>query len=119
MKYFINLTIVTIVIVCCSLSCEAAPTSTEEPTTELTSTTVNVNVNIENNLSFDILIVFIAILLYCFFRFCALNSCYGCFNRSMSQDELAPLLKKQEEQRLRSRLFLFEDKDPPAVLSVY
>ena len=119
MYYFINLTIVTIIIVCCSLSCEAAPTSTEEPTTELTSTTVNVNVNIENNLSFDILIVFIAILLYCFFRFCALNSCYGCFNRSMSQDELAPLLKKQEEQRLRSRLFLFEDKDPPAVLSVY
>ena len=125
MKYFINSTIIIIAIVCCSSICEAAPLSPEAADTKPEEThtkpeaALEVNSYNQNNLSFDIFIVFVVILMYCFFRFCALNSCYGCFNRSMIQDEHIPLLKKHEIQRLRSRLFLFEDKEQPAVLAVY
>lgn len=123
-----------IVIVGMSLICEGAPTSREEGITTQEEGLVNPEVTIapsttpsstlslpEVHLTLDISVIIIAILLYCFFRFCALNSCYGCFNSSLSHEqEHVPLLKRHEQQRLRSKLFLFEeDKEQPVVLSVY
>lgn len=92
-------------------------------TPEPTPTSPELDETSESSYYLDIVILVMAIFVFCFFRFWALNVCYGCFNQSLNQsvnqEERIPILKRQEQQLLRSRLFLFEDKDQPAVLAVY